>query len=211
MSERRLPRARWSFHPLTADRWPDLVRLFGPRGACAGCWCMWPRRTAAEFRRGAGEGNRRALRRLVKSGEPTGVLAYLDAEPIGWCAVAPRDRFRRLERSRVMAPVDDRPVWSVVCFFVARGHRSAGLTPSLLEAAVSFAGSRGATLIEGYPLDPPAGRVADVHAWFGLAGAFRAAGFREVARRSPTRPLMRRAVRAVAPSKRARTGAKARG
>jgi GNAT superfamily N-acetyltransferase len=181
--------------PLTAERWPDLVRLFGPRGACAGCWCMWPRLPAAEFRRNAGAGNRRAFHRLVKSGQPLGVLAYAGGEAVGWCAIGRRERFPRLERSRVMAPVDGQRVWSVVCFFVARGARRAGLSRGLLEAAVRLASRHGARLVEGYPHEPR-GRLADAFAWFGLAPIFRRAGFVEVARRAPMRPVLRRVLRA---------------
>ena len=181
--------------PVTPARWPDLVRLFGPRGACAGCWCMWSRLSAAEFERGKGERNRRALKRLVDAGGPVGLLAYMDGEPAGWCAVAPREQYARLARSRVLAPVDERPAWSVPCFFVGRAHRGRGVGRALLAAAVAFARGRGAARVEGYPLDPRGKRIADVWAWFGLASTFEAAGFREVARRSPTRPIMRRELR----------------
>jgi GNAT superfamily N-acetyltransferase len=190
------PRAlRPSFHPASAERWPDLAALFGPKGACAGCWCQWPRATASEFRNGRGDGNRRALRRLVGSEQPTGVLAYVDGEAVGWCAVAPRADFKRLETSRVLQPVDERPVWSIVCMFVARAHRGRGLTVELIREACRYAAERGATQVEGYPIDAKS-RQADAFVWWGTASAFRRAGFREVARRSPSRPIVRRAVRA---------------
>jgi GNAT superfamily N-acetyltransferase len=190
--------------PATPARWPDLERLFGERGACAGCWCMWSRLTSAEFRRGRGAGNRRALRRLVGSGARPGLIAYRGRTPVGWCALAPREAYARLERSKVMAPVDDRPVWSVVCFFVDRSARRTGVTTALLRAAVEHAGRRGARIVEGYPLDPHGRRLPDTFAWFGLTDAFRNAGFREVARRSPNRPVMRRAIRGPARRRRAR-------
>src|SRR5258706_1700387 len=110
-------------HPATPSRWPDVERLFGERGACAGCWCMWLRLPSDAFARGRGAGNRRALKRLVSDGARPGIIAYRGGDPVGWCAIAPREQYQRLERSRVMARVDDRPVWSVVCFFVAREAR----------------------------------------------------------------------------------------
>ena len=177
--------------PLTPGRWADLERLFGPRGACAGCWCMWFRQTSAEFKQGKGAANRRALRRLVEAGAPTGLLAYVGGEPAGWCAVAPRADFTRLQGSRVLKPVDERPAWAVPCFFVAARFRRGGVSSALLEAAAKHAAKSGATLLEGYPVEPRKGRMPDVFAYHGLASAFRAAGFREVARRSATRPLMR--------------------
>jgi molybdopterin converting factor subunit 1 len=181
--------------PATGQRWPHLERLFGPRGACAGCWCMWPRLSAAEFRAGAGAGNRRRLRRLVREGPAPGLIGYVNGEPAAWCALAPRESFPRLARSRALSPVDDRPVWSVVCFFVARPRRRRGLTVRMLKEAVRYAGRNGARILEGYPVEPSSGRTADAFAWWGLAGAFRAAGFREVARRSATRPIMRKVLR----------------
>jgi len=157
---------------------------------------MWPRLKASEFRAGAGDGNRRALQRIVRRGDRPGILAYSDGEPVGWCALAPRDVYARLEGSRVLAPVDDRPVWSVVCFFVARGWRGHGVTVALLEEAARFATSNGARVLEGYPTDPRDGkRPAGAFVWTGLKRSFDRAGFREVGRRSPTRPIMRRELR----------------
>ena len=177
--------------PATADHWKDVESLFGPRGACAGCWCMYPRLLAAEYRSGSGEGNRRRLQRLVRQGPPPGLLGYVADQPAAWCALAPREDYVRLDRSRTLARVDDRPVWSVVCFFVARPYRRRGLTVAMLQHAARWARGRGARILEGYPVDPRSGKTADAFAWWGVADAFFAAGFREVARRSPTRPIVR--------------------
>ena len=179
------------FHPATSERWPDLERLFGPRGACAGCWCMWFRQTRAEFERFKGEGNRSALKALVDTGPPPGILAYAGDEPVAWCALAPRADYPLLARSRLLRPVDDSPVWSVVCFFVARAHRRRGITAPLLRTAVAYAAARGARIVEGYPVEPKAGSTADSFAYHGLASAFQRAGFTEVARPSQTRRIMR--------------------
>jgi GNAT superfamily N-acetyltransferase len=184
---------RFSFHPLTPERWPDLERLFGARGACAGCWCMWWRLSRSEWNRGKGEGNRKAFRKLVSSGAEPGVLAYADGEPVGWCAVAPREQYPALNRSRILKPVDDQPVWSVTCFFIARGFRHQGLSTGLLKAAIDFARARDAKITEGYPHDAKKA-TADVFVFTGLASAFRKAGFKEVARRSKGRPIMRMSV-----------------
>ncbi len=183
-----------AFHPLTPERWPDLVALFGPRGACAGCWCTWWRLTRAEFDAGNGGVNRRRQERYVKAGNVAGLLAYAGGEPVGWVAIEPRSAFPRLARSRTLAPVDDRPVWSITCFFVARPHRGKGLTGALVEAAVRYARSRGARIVEAYPVDRR-GEVADATMYHGAASTFRALGFEEVARRSRTRPVVRRRVR----------------
>ncbi len=179
-----------AIRPLTSERWPDLVKLFGPRGACAGCWCTWWRLPRAEFDAGKGEVNRRRQERYVKAGHVAGLLAYAGGEPVGWVAIEPREAYPRLARSRTLAPVDDRPVWSITCFFVARPHRGKGLTRVLIEAAVRFARSRGAAIVEAYPVE--LGReVADAWVYTGSASTFRALGFEEVARRSRTRPIVR--------------------
>ena len=168
--------------------------LFGENGACGGCWCMWFRLTNKEFEAAKGDGNREAMKALVEAGEEPGILAYVDGEPAGWCALAPRPSYGRLARSRILKPVDEAPVWSVVCFFVDRRFRGRGLTIGLLEAAAEHARRKGGTLLEGYPVEPRKERAPAVFMYHGSAAAFARAGFSEVARRSETRPIMRRKI-----------------
>jgi GNAT superfamily N-acetyltransferase len=177
--------------PLTSARWKDLERLFGPRGACGGCWCMTPRLTRREYEASKGEKNRRAMKRLVERGPPPGLLAYRDGEPVAWIALGPRSEYRLLAGSRVLAPVDDAPVWSIVCLYLRKDVRRKGLSSELLKAAVAFARKQGARIVEGYPQVPKQADMPAVFAWTGFASSFERAGFREVARRSPTRPIMR--------------------
>ena len=179
------------FEPLTSDRWPDVVKLFGPRGACAGCWCMVWRRTRAEWERGKGNGNRAAFQRVVRKGPPPGILAYADGEAVAWCAVAPREAYVQLARSRVLKPIDAEAVWSVSCIFVSRTYRRRGVSVALLRAAGEFAASQGARIVEGYPVEPYAEKIPDAFAWTGTVRAFRTAGYEEAARGSPKRPIMR--------------------
>lgn len=126
-------------HPLTDDRWNDFARLFGRNGACGGCWCMLWRLPRRVFDAQKGEGNREAMRDLVRAGAEPGLLAYRGDEVVGWCALGPRAIYPALERSRVLKPVDDEPVWSVSCLFVHRAHRNQGVSVALLRAAVDFA------------------------------------------------------------------------
>ncbi len=179
-------------HPATADRWNDLATLFGPSGAYAGCWCMWNRQTSREYEAEKGEPNRMALERLVTAGEVPGLLGYRDGTPVGWVSLGPREVFGRLARSPVTKPVDDMPVWSITCFVVDRRHRGTGVAAALLDAAVEYAAAAGATAVEGYPVEPRTGEIPPIHAWMGLASMFRKAGFVEIARRSETRPVMRK-------------------
>lgn len=191
MGEAAGPARGLKIEPLTFDRWRDFERLFGPRGACGGCWCMWWRLTPREFGKRKGAGNKRAMKALVRRGEVPGLLAYDGEEAVGWCAVAPRSAYARLGRSRILRPVDDAEVWSVVCFYVAKDWRRRGVTTALLRAATAYVKSRGGKVVEGYPVEPEKDKIPDAFAYPGLAAAFKAAEFDEVARRSPTRPIMR--------------------
>jgi GNAT superfamily N-acetyltransferase len=182
------------FQPLTPNRWGDLELLFGERGACGGCWCMYWRLTRAQYNLDKGEKNKRAMKAIVESGETPGILAYEKGEPVAWCSVAPRSSFSVLDRSRILKPVDDRPVWSVACLFVDKKHRRQGLSVKLLKAAIDFVGKRGGRIIEGYPVEPKKDQP-DAFVWTGLASAFIKAGFKEVERRSESRPIMRYEIR----------------
>ncbi len=148
----------------------------------------------AQYQARKGAGNRRTLRRRVQSGDAPGVLAYVDGKPAGWCSIGPREEFAFLSRSRVLSPVDAEPVWSVSCFFIARQHRRTGITVPLLKAAVELARKKGARMVEGYPVDPPHGKLPGTFMWTGVPKTFLRAGFKEVARRSETRPVMRKKV-----------------
>src|SRR5205823_14504141 len=107
MPAKALSKARLKFEALTPSRWRDLERLFGERGACGGCWCMWWRMKRAEFKLNKGEKNNRALKDLVDSGEVPGIIAYAGSEPVGWCALAPRQNYPLVENSRVLARIND--------------------------------------------------------------------------------------------------------
>jgi GNAT superfamily N-acetyltransferase len=182
------------FFPATPDRWKDIEVLFGERGACGGCWCMTWRQSASEFHKNKGEKNRAKFRAIVKKGAEPGVLAYAADEPIGWCAVAPREHYPRLENSRVWARVDDRTVWSITCLFVKKQYRNRGVSAQLIEAATKLAKRQGAKLVEGYPQDLKGKRLPDAFVWTGLASAFVQSGFEEAARRSEQKPLMRKEI-----------------
>lgn len=180
-----------TFCPLTASRWSDLEKLFGPKGAYGGCWCMWWRETRREFEQKAGEGNRKAFQDLVASGEIPGILGYQGTEPVGWCSVCPRESLPSLNRSRVLKPLDDTPVWSIVCFYVARGHRNHGMMLELIRAAISYVKEKGGKVVEAYPTVTGGRRLPPVSSFMGIPSVFEEAGFKECARPSPSRVVMR--------------------
>jgi GNAT superfamily N-acetyltransferase len=180
--------------PLTPARWADLEALFGANGACGGCWCMFHHQNTREYAEKKGATNRRLFRKRVESGAVPGLIGYRDGEPVAWIAIEPRTNYSRLMRSRNLRAAEQEPVWSAPCFFVRRGFRKQGLSRLMLEAAVAHARKRGAALIEGYPVE---WRVASGAAFIfpGTVSTFRGAGFREVARQSPLRPIMRKSLK----------------
>lgn len=186
------PGAAMTFVPATGERWQDLETLFGEKGACGGCWCMYWRLPAKEFREKKGAANKRALRALLQEGDAPGILAYHGDEPVGWCAVAPREVYVKLGTAKSLRPVDDQPAWSITCLFVTKTMRKKGVSVELLKAAARFVKVRGGKLVEGYPVQAAdGGTMPAVFAWTGTVAAFRQAGFQEVARPSPTRAIMR--------------------
>ena len=188
--------AELEIHPLTRDRWDDLVTVFDRPGDPKGCWCMFWRVRSREFEELWGSGARAAFHEVVDQGPPPGLLAYRDGAPVGWCAVAPRGAYPRILRSRILGDVDDAPTcWAVVCFYVVRSERRGGVAAALLEAAVAFAAEHGATSVEGYPKDTGGDRKGANELFVGSMAMFQEAGFEEAARNAPRRPVMRRAVR----------------
>lgn len=181
----------FEFFPLTPARWKDFEQLFGERGACGGCWCMTWRVKKSVFDKQKGAGNKKAMKKIVTGGKEPGILAYYQGEPVGWCAVSPRDEFIRLESSRVLSPLDDQPVWSITCFFITKELRRKGLSTELLKAVIAYCKKKKVKILEAYPAEPYAENIPAAFAWTGIPSAFLKAGFTEAARRSKTRPIMR--------------------
>lgn len=184
--------------PLTPARWPDLEAVFEARGCsmARGCWCMYYResgKTEVPPGETAASARKARLKALAAGDPPPGVLAYRGRTPVGWLSFGPREGFARLARSPVMKPVDAQPVWSVVCFVVPPAHRHQGVATALLQGAIAYAAKKGARLLEAYPVDKRE-RGADDWLWFGARSMYDKAGFTEVARRRPERPVVRLAI-----------------
>lgn len=182
--------------PLTEARWPDLEAVFLGKGCsmARGCWCMYYRESGRVTPPpGVHVSDDRRARALALAGAdpPAGLIGYADGVPVGWVAVAPRSQYPRLVRSPVAKAVDDLPVWSVVCFVVPSAYRGRGVARALLRGAIEHARVNGAVALEAYPIDKP-GRGHDTFLWNGVRSMFEREGFVEVARRRPTRPVMRR-------------------
>lgn len=163
--------------PVTGARLDDFIALFEARGAPHYCWCAGYR--SRDFGEMSDDDKRTRMCGLVQSGIPIGVLAFVDDEPVGWCSIAPRESYQKLERSRTMPRVHDVPTWTVLCFFVPRTHRGEGIAHALLAGAVRYARAEGAVEIEGYPFDTAG--VSSTHR--GHSSIFAAAGFTQQGRR----------------------------
>jgi GNAT superfamily N-acetyltransferase len=175
---------------LTKKTWHDFVRLFGDKGASSGCWCMWWRTAdRQEFDRSQGEKNKEKIKHLVWTGDIPGLIGYDKDEPIGWCSVAPRAHFPRLERTRTLKKIDEQAVWSITCLFVARKYRGLGVTELLVKSAIDYVKDNGGNIIESYPSDPKGETIA-AFVEAGFKSTFVKVGFYEALKRG-SRPIMR--------------------
>ena len=172
---------RVEVHPATADRFADVTVALGGQP----CWCLYYRLSSGEYSRTSAEARAEFMRERVRQSPvrspAPGVVAYADGTPAGWCGFGPRSEFERLRRSRTIQAIDDRPVWSVVCFLVRPGFRRNGLAHAMLAAVVDYARTEHAAGLESYPVDPGGRRIDTTFAYVGTTGLFEAAGFRRVA------------------------------
>jgi len=180
--------------PATPERWPELEGLLEPANGCAGCWCRWWQQTSAAYRAHLGAHNRRQLRdEVTGAATPPGLIAYVGGTPAGWCRTGPRASYPRLARSRTLKPVDDQPVWSVVCFYVAPAARGTGVARALCEAAAEFASHHGAPILEAYPVAAER-RVPSTEAYTGTTRLMAGLGFAPVRQGGGRREIWRRAL-----------------
>jgi len=178
-------------YPLTAERWRDFEELFGPRGAYGGCWCMWWRLSRKEFEKGQGENNKLVMKNIVTSGKIPGILGYYDNSVVGWCSVGPREDYSSLNRSPVLKPIDDLPVWSIVCFFIAKKFRGQKILLQLINGAVQYVKEQGGNIVEAYPTIPRGRELPPVTSFMGIPQVFENAGFQKCAQASPSKIIMR--------------------
>ena len=181
-----------TFEPLTKTNWNKFVLLFGNKGACGNCWCMYYRLPKSDYQEGkTDDGNKDAMKELVWENKPTGVLGFYEGQAIAWCAFAPREDFIKLENSRVHKRIDDKAVWSIPCFFIDKNFRRQGVSVELLKGVIKYAREVGIKIIEAYPTTPTQEKLADSFAWIGLYKSFERAGFEIVDRTSQNRPMVR--------------------
>jgi GNAT superfamily N-acetyltransferase len=184
-------KSKLEYHPVTKGRWADFEELFGKSGAYGGCWCMWWRSKRSEFETRGNAGNRVAIKDIIDSGTVPGILIYVDDRPAAWCSIAPREQYGSLNRSHVLKRIDDTPVWSLVCLFVAKEYRKQGITRSVIRSAIDYVRSQGGKVVEAYPTLPKEHRLAPVSSFMGLPAMYEKEGFVEVARPSESKVVLR--------------------
>jgi GNAT superfamily N-acetyltransferase len=181
-----------TFEPLTKKNWGKFVQLFGDKGACGNCWCMYYRLKKSDFQEGkVDEGNKRAMKEIVWENKPAGLLGLYEGQAIAWCAFAPREDFMKLENSRVHKRIDDKNVWSIPCFFIDKNFRRHGVSVVLLKGVINYAEENGIKILEAYPTIPTQEKLPDSFAWIGLFKSFERAGFEIVDRTSKNSPMVR--------------------
>lgn len=185
-----------TFELLTEKNWHKFVELFGEKGACGGCWCMYFRLQTKDYRAGTKNGeNKKSIRAIVNEGKPAGIMAFEGTKAVGWAALAPRTDFIKFERSRVHKPIDDEPVWSIPCLFVDRKYRKLGVSAALLKGIIDHARENGIDILEAYPVVPGEGKLPDTFAYYGLYTSFEKVGFEVVDQTSKHRPTVRYYIR----------------
>ncbi len=167
--------------PATLDRFDDVAAILGPaEGKPHGCWCLYYRLSSGEFNRVQGEERPVHVRDLCAGDQAPGVIAYRGSEPVGWCAFGPWSDMGRLQRSRTIPRIDERPRWSIVCFVVRAGYRRQGVAAALLEGAIEYATASGVDLLEAYPAETEGGRISASLAYVGTTSMFERAGFQRI-------------------------------
>jgi len=184
--------SHFKVEPLTKLNWDKFGELFGDKGACGNCWCMYYRLDNRSFREGKiNEGNKKAMKKIVLEEKPAGLLGFIKEQAVAWCAFAPREDFIRLGKSRVHKRIDDKDVWSIPCFFIDKNYRRSGVSVEILKGAIRYARDNGIKIIEAYPVIPTQEKLPDAFAWVGLYRTFERAGFEIVDRSSKNRPMVR--------------------
>jgi len=177
--------------PLSDSTWDDFENLFGEKGACGQCWCMSFGLQKSDFEEGKKSGlNKERMSDLAKSNQATGLVAYLNKVPFAWMAFAPREDFKRLEKSRIHKPIDNEKVWSMPCFFMAKKYRRQGYSVHLLEKLKEYSARQHINIIEAYPTISST-NLPDPFVWVGLYKSFERAGFKIVDQTSKNRPMVR--------------------
>ena len=179
------------FQPLTTTNWQQFEQLMGEKGGCGGCWCMAFRLSPKEFAANKYDGNKKSMKKLIDENKPTGLIASVNNEPVGWIAIAPREDYIKIENSRSFKRIDDKPVWSITCFFVKKEFRRQSLSQKLIKGVIDYAIKKKIKTLEAYPTIPYSEKVSPPFLWVGILSAFLKNGFTVVKKNGKSRAMVR--------------------
>lgn len=179
------------FEPLSKKSWSDYELLMGEKGGCGGCWCMLFRLPYKQFHANKPEGNKILMKELAGASKQLGLIAYKEKEPAGWIAFAPREDYMKLDNSRSFKRIDDKPVWSITCFFIKKEYRNQGLSKQLIKGAIDFVKNKKIKILEAYPAIPYNEKVPPPFLWVGILSAFTDCGFKIVQQNGKSRAMVR--------------------
>ena len=185
------PGEKLKFESLSSENWKQFETLMGEKGGCGNCWCMYFRLPYKIFQENKPYGNKKMMKQLVNKGQPQGLIASMNKEPVGWIALAPREDYMKIENSRAFKRIDDKPVWSITCFFVRKDFRHMGLSQQLIKGAVDFAKKKKIKTLEAYPAIPYSEKVPHPFLWVGVLSSFIKNGFTIVRQHSKSRAMVR--------------------
>jgi GNAT superfamily N-acetyltransferase len=177
--------------PLSTSNWSHFEKLMGERGGCGGCWCMTFRLATKDYKQNKFEGNKKLMKNIVERGLPTGLIATIENEPVGWIALAPREHYLKIENSRSLKRIDQKPVWSITCFYTEKKCRRKGLSSMMIRGAIDFAKKHKIKVLEAYPAIPYSGKVSAPFLWTGILSAFLGNGFKIVQKYGVSKAMVR--------------------
>ena len=183
-----------SLEPLTMNNWKQFEELMGEKGGCGNCWCMLFRLPYKEFQANKPDGNKKLMQEIVCKSGHTGLIALYKKDPIGWIAFAPREEYQKIEKSRTLKRIDDKPVWSITCFFIRKEFRRMGVSQMMIKKVIEFARTQHIHTLEAYPAVPYDGKVPPPFLWVGVLSAFLKNGFKIVRQSSKSRAMVRREI-----------------
>ena len=184
-------RSNLKLQPLTVDNWHLFEEVMGEKGGCGGCWCMYFKLSAKDFPNDKYEGHKGRMYDLVKAAKPTGLIATYNKRAVGWIAFAPRKDYIRIENSRAFKRIDDKPVWSITCFFIKKEFRKMGLSEQMVKGIVDYARKKKIKTLEAYPAIPYSDKVPPPFLWVGILSAFTKNGFEVVQQNGKSRTMVR--------------------
>ena len=179
------------FDPLTSANWKQFEEVMGEKGGCGNCWCMYFRIPYKTFQEIKPDGNKKLMKQIVKKGEPVGLIASMNKQTVGWIGLAPREDYIKLENSRTFKRIDDKPVWSITCFFIKKELRRMGLSRQLIKGAIDFAKKKKIKTLEAYPAIPYSEKVPYPFLWVGVLSSFIKNGFTVVQQNGKSRAMVR--------------------